>query len=311
MTMTMMNECVERRQAQIFELERRFKLQKYLSAPERDELAHMIGLSPTQVKIWFQNHRYKAKKGEKYLSDGDQSQAAATTSGQSAHPMPLHHTKTERTQLTGYNEGLPLSVASRFQLQNQAGDGKLKCELAADDSDGAADNISDISSTGTGTQKTNVLLRGESVGVENFETNRASVAPDIATSHFRLAAGATSSSRTQPGSPITLSSQNWTHLARFPYIQQQEPTGGATSFTELKPVHLGGLGAAPSRSYAEASSLAIAGAVGGGSGGRYLSVPGSFAFPPSCYGSAYVSYTAAPVVAQPSSAYLADDDRTW
>lgn len=48
--------------AQIFELERRFRQQRYLSAPEREQLARLINLSPTQVKIWFQNHRYKYKK---------------------------------------------------------------------------------------------------------------------------------------------------------------------------------------------------------------------------------------------------------
>lgn len=51
-------------QAQVYELERRFKQQKYLSAPEREQLASVIGLTPTQVKIWFQNHRYKTKKSE-------------------------------------------------------------------------------------------------------------------------------------------------------------------------------------------------------------------------------------------------------
>lgn len=48
--------------SQTFELERRFRQQRYLSAPEREHLAVMIGLSPTQVKIWFQNHRYKTKR---------------------------------------------------------------------------------------------------------------------------------------------------------------------------------------------------------------------------------------------------------
>lgn len=48
--------------AQIYELERRFRQQRYLSAPEREQLARLINLSPTQVKIWFQNHRYKYKK---------------------------------------------------------------------------------------------------------------------------------------------------------------------------------------------------------------------------------------------------------
>lgn len=48
--------------AQTFELERRFRQQRYLSAPEREHLANMINLTPTQVKIWFQNHRYKTKR---------------------------------------------------------------------------------------------------------------------------------------------------------------------------------------------------------------------------------------------------------
>merc|ERR1719499_1823034 len=52
-------------QAQVYELERRFKQQKYLSAPEREALAQGINLTPTQVKIWFQNHRYKCKRASK------------------------------------------------------------------------------------------------------------------------------------------------------------------------------------------------------------------------------------------------------
>ncbi|XP_078671121.1 homeobox protein Nkx-2.5-like [Branchiostoma floridae x Branchiostoma belcheri] len=49
-------------QAQVFELERRFKQQRYLSAPEREQLAQMLKLTSTQVKIWFQNRRYKCKR---------------------------------------------------------------------------------------------------------------------------------------------------------------------------------------------------------------------------------------------------------
>ena len=47
---------------QTFELERRFRQQRYLSAPEREHLASLIRLTSTQVKIWFQNHRYKTKR---------------------------------------------------------------------------------------------------------------------------------------------------------------------------------------------------------------------------------------------------------
>ncbi|KAA0708250.1 Homeobox protein [Triplophysa tibetana] len=72
--------CAEKRRkrrilfskAQTFELERRFRQQRYLSAPEREHLATVLRLTPTQVKIWFQNHRYKVKRAraEKGMDPG-------------------------------------------------------------------------------------------------------------------------------------------------------------------------------------------------------------------------------------------------
>uniref|UniRef100_A0A3Q3IWE4 Homeobox domain-containing protein n=2 Tax=Monopterus albus TaxID=43700 RepID=A0A3Q3IWE4_MONAL len=49
-------------QSQVSELERHFRQQRYLSAPEREHLAHILKLTSTQVKIWFQNRRYKCKR---------------------------------------------------------------------------------------------------------------------------------------------------------------------------------------------------------------------------------------------------------
>ncbi|XP_014213404.1 homeobox protein Nkx-2.3-like [Copidosoma floridanum] len=49
-------------QTQVYELEQRFKQQRYLSAPEREMLAQSLKLTSTQVKIWFQNRRYKNKR---------------------------------------------------------------------------------------------------------------------------------------------------------------------------------------------------------------------------------------------------------
>lgn len=47
---------------QVYELERRFAVQKYLTAHEREQLAGLLRLTETQVKIWFQNRRYKRKR---------------------------------------------------------------------------------------------------------------------------------------------------------------------------------------------------------------------------------------------------------
>ncbi|XP_061165098.1 homeobox protein BarH-like 1 [Saccostrea echinata] len=47
---------------QLIGLEKRFESQKYLSTPDRLELADSLGLSQVQVKTWYQNRRMKWKK---------------------------------------------------------------------------------------------------------------------------------------------------------------------------------------------------------------------------------------------------------
>jgi homeobox protein Nkx-2.2 len=43
--------------AQTYELERRFRQQRYLSAPEREHLANLLNLTPTQVTQFVSNQR--------------------------------------------------------------------------------------------------------------------------------------------------------------------------------------------------------------------------------------------------------------
>uniref|UniRef100_A0A3Q3XIH4 Homeobox domain-containing protein n=1 Tax=Mola mola TaxID=94237 RepID=A0A3Q3XIH4_MOLML len=85
-------------QAQVYELERRFKQQKYLSAPEREHLAGLIHLTPNQVKIWFQNHRYKLKRQAKDKSAQLQQDGSGATS---ASPVLSKTVKSCRSESSG------------------------------------------------------------------------------------------------------------------------------------------------------------------------------------------------------------------
>ena len=61
--------------------------QRYLSAPEREQLGRMINLTATQVKIWFQNHRYKYKRQKEELECEQVSQKYNIDSLRQ-HPLP-------------------------------------------------------------------------------------------------------------------------------------------------------------------------------------------------------------------------------
>ncbi|CAH0561941.1 unnamed protein product [Brassicogethes aeneus] len=47
---------------QIFALEKTFEQTKYLAGPERAKLAYALGMTESQVKVWFQNRRTKWRK---------------------------------------------------------------------------------------------------------------------------------------------------------------------------------------------------------------------------------------------------------
>lgn len=97
-------------QAQVFELESRFRQQRYLSAPEREMLAQTLNLSATQVKIWFQNRRYKSKRGlieasgvsaDSKVTKGDEN-SRSPAEGSDQTPIVAHATSDKR-DISGYS----------------------------------------------------------------------------------------------------------------------------------------------------------------------------------------------------------------
>ena len=102
--------------AQTYELERRFRQQRYLSAPEREHLASVLNLTPQQIKIWFQNHRYKTKKAisEKGLDIFSHSAAAAAAAAAVFNPRRVAVPVLVRDgRQMPPNSGNPLSAGSK------------------------------------------------------------------------------------------------------------------------------------------------------------------------------------------------------
>ncbi|XP_042156432.1 homeobox protein Nkx-2.2a-like [Oncorhynchus tshawytscha] len=106
--------------AQTYELERRFRQQRYLSAPERERLANALLLTPTQVKIWFQNHRYKMKRAR---AEKGMEMVHLVSPRRVAIPVLVRDGKpcdTNKTQdlEASFSAGIPLSAYSAYSLHH-------------------------------------------------------------------------------------------------------------------------------------------------------------------------------------------------
>ncbi|XP_004378007.1 homeobox protein DLX-4 [Trichechus manatus latirostris] len=74
---------------QLQHLNQRFQHTQYLALPERAQLAAQLGLTQTQVKIWFQNKRSKYKKLLKQNSGGQEGDFSGGPSSLSPCSPPL------------------------------------------------------------------------------------------------------------------------------------------------------------------------------------------------------------------------------
>ncbi|XP_072177411.1 homeobox protein Nkx-6.2-like [Diadema setosum] len=79
---------------QIFALEKTFEQTKYLAGPERARLAYALGMSESQVKVWFQNRRTKWRKkhaAEMAAAKRKHDSAHHTSSSAADHYALAHH----------------------------------------------------------------------------------------------------------------------------------------------------------------------------------------------------------------------------
>ncbi|XP_076158653.1 homeobox protein DLX-6-like [Alosa pseudoharengus] len=103
--------------AQLQALNGRFALTQYLALPERAELAASLGITQTQVKIWFQNKRSKFKK---IIKQGRGTIESTTTQiaeqGLSATTLPT--TSVWNSYLTSYADSTEPTMVSYVSEYN-------------------------------------------------------------------------------------------------------------------------------------------------------------------------------------------------
>lgn len=196
-------------QAQVYELERRFKQQKYLSAPEREHLASMINLTPTQVKIWFQNHRYKCKRAQK---DKDKLDSSASSNASENSPQQSQNSQNSPKKVAVpvlVKDGKPCSASGNSDSQNtQPAHAQPRVTSASHNQTGSSPaNVHSSSAKVSGAHS----VHGSSMSSGNSSTHCFSSSPSLssASSGIYNSINYPTPPVMNGGSPYLLSGRTW------------------------------------------------------------------------------------------------------
>ncbi|XP_014237413.1 homeobox protein Hmx [Trichogramma pretiosum] len=152
---------------QIFELEKQFEVKKYLSSSERAEMAKLLNVTETQVKIWFQNRRTKWKKQDN-ISNAEaaehknQTNPSKSSNKSSSSKSSTHSSKDIEASSDSNNSLLVSDVSNSVPESNTS-----SCRLATPEPAGSGSSCLDVASVGIKERHEKKIVSKDLVSVKN------------------------------------------------------------------------------------------------------------------------------------------------